>query len=332
MASESASDQSVEEPKASRSRSPNHPSLSLSDAIEKMKILHDKYIRTAVPIPIACAQWGYKNPRSSGALQIQAAVKAYGLADASESGGVAKLAVSESAEHIIRNAPDRSRLLQEAALTPPIHRELWDHYNHQLPHDDVLSGYLKWERAGGRFTDDAVGAFITRFRESLRYAGLLAADGSAAAENNQANLDTSNNGTGTTAPRTVQVGLFVQWISAGVQRFPVPKKVVGIKDNWAFVEGSPTGLAMSELEVVDAPVEAQVAPPANPYFRPLDEPTPADDVAKEITTLDEGAVVLTLPKDLSPESVGEFDYWVQGLLRRMRRKAGLGADGKPLKH
>ena len=77
-------------------------------------------------------------------------------------------------------------------------------------------------------------------------------------------------------------------------------------------------------------VTTPIAPPANPLYRAAEEVPLAEEMAKEITTLDEGAVTLTLPKELSEDSVKEFDYWVQGLLRRLRRKAGLGADGKEL--
>ena len=44
---------------------------------------------------------------------------------------------------------------------------------------------------------------------------------------------------------------------------------------------------------------------------------------EERTNLDEGVVVLYLPKEIGAESVSEFEYWMNGLLRKLRRKAGL---------
>lgn len=43
----------------------------------------------------------------------------------------------------------------------------------------------------------------------------------------------------------------------------------------------------------------------------------------EKMNLDEGPVVLTWPKKLSAESVAELEYWLEGLVRRARRKAGI---------
>ena len=45
------------------------------------------------------------------------------------------------------------------------------------------------------------------------------------------------------------------------------------------------------------------------------------------TNLDEGPAFLILPNNLSPESVDELDYWVQGVLRRMKRRARIPAGG-----
>lgn len=79
---------------------------------------------------------------------------------------------------------------------------------------------------------------------------------------------------------TPKAGDYVQWASQGVDQFEQPRKVVGIADGgeWAFVEGGSTGVAMSELTVVDPPASADVgnpkpplpkgAPPANPFFKP----------------------------------------------------------------
>jgi hypothetical protein len=52
-------------------------------------------------------------------------------------------------------------------------------------------------------------------------------------------------------------------------------------------------------------------------------------MADERTTLDEGAVTLTYPDSLSPESVTEFEYWIEGVKRRLRRKAGVKTSTAP---
>lgn len=51
------------------------------------------------------------------------------------------------------------------------------------------------------------------------------------------------------AKEIIQVGDNVQWESGGVKRFKSPRKVTAISEcgNWAFVEGTKTGLPISEL-------------------------------------------------------------------------------------
>ena len=55
---------------------------------------------------------------------------------------------------------------------------------------------------------------------------------------------------------------------------------------------------------------------------------PLGEVDREQTTLAEGVVLLEWPKELSKDSVEEFEYWVNGIIRKARRKAGLPVSGK----
>jgi hypothetical protein len=90
-------------------------------------------------------------------------------------------------------------------------------------------------------------------------------------------------------------------------------KVLGVESGFAFVEGSPTGLPMIELTVVDPPAVTikSPQPPTNPFFKPkTDEPAAGSSL--ECMTLDEVPVKLEWPADLSAESV-----------ERARRKAGV---------
>jgi len=91
---------------------------------------------------------------------------------------------------------------------------------------------------------------------------------------------------------------------------------------------------MSELTLADATVSAasttpaiqRGAPPANPFYKspiPPAEPEPTSGFEKEQTNVAEGAISLTWPKELTEDSVAEFEYWVNGLIRQARRKAGL---------
>jgi hypothetical protein len=44
---------------------------------------------------------------------------------------------------------------------------------------------------------------------------------------------------------------------------------------------------------------------------------------KELTSLDEGQATLIWPNELSPESVEDLEHWLNGILRKAQRRAGL---------
>src|SRR5207253_2140920 len=121
------------------------------------------------------------------------------------------------------------------------------------------------------------------------------------------------------------------WTCAGIDQFSEPRRVAGISDDgeWAWVDGRSTGVAMGELTKVADPTKSDPSsnpktPPANPNYKPQQMPgTLAPGMTQEMTTLDEGLVNLLWPAELSQASVQDFEYWVEGLIRRARRKAGL---------
>ena len=85
---------------------------------------------------------------------------------------------------------------------------------------------------------------------------------------------------------------------------------------------------MSELSAADPTAEKAVeggaaSPPANPFFKPGQQERLPQRAAMERLTLDAGPVVLTWPAELDQDSVKDFEYWVRGIIRRARRKAGL---------
>lgn len=76
---------------------------------------------------------------------------------------------------------------------------------------------------------------------------------------------------------------------------------------------------------VDRDLAGVIAPPPNPFFKSggVEDKNAADGEALDRASLDEGPVVLSWPDTLSKESVEEFEYWVNGLIKRAKRKAGM---------
>lgn len=312
-----------EEVGRTKHRSPNYPMMALREAVDRAEVIHKKYKRAAVPVNLAHVEWGYKGHSSIG-KQCVAALRSYGLVDAEGSGEASRLKISDLAYRILLGSTERPALLKKAALSPPLHAELWGKFGgDDLADDALIRHYLVFERSDGTFNADTVDRFIANFRATLDYAS-LSKNGKIPEDADRPSEDQG--------ALSISVGDFVQWASQGINQFPEPRRVAGMSDDgqWAFFEESTTGVAMSELILQkpkgDAtPKGESQRPPANPFHR-VQPAALAPGMTQDAMTLDEGMAILHWPAELSADSVAEFEYWIQGLIRRARRKAGLPRD------
>lgn len=160
--------------KPARTRSPNYPAFDLGEATVKAKTLYDKYRVHLVPLETALKMLGYTAKSSSGWKAI-AALKAYGLVDAESKEGKRNIKISENGAMISGGHRDREYLLQEAALQPALHRELWDSFftkDGGLAPDDLIRHYLIWDRKDGTFNEQVVDGFIEQFNQTILFAKL----------------------------------------------------------------------------------------------------------------------------------------------------------------
>jgi hypothetical protein len=108
------------------------------------------------------------------------------------------------------------------------------------------------------------------------------------------------------------VGDLVQWTSNGVDQFETPRRVRGIKKHegkeWAFVEGTKTGVPVSELTVV-APRVAPAAPPP-PTTAPSDQiAAPPTDTEREFlrgVLSRDASYRLLVSGDIGPKELGRM--------------------------
>jgi hypothetical protein len=157
--------------KKPKGRSPAYPAINLETAIQRARQLYDKERRHLTPVTTIAAHWGYSslNGPAFGAI---AALKKYGLLDDEGAGEERKAKLSELADVILIHPNDEKRkaAIREAALRPPIHREMWEKY-----HDDDLPSEqnLLWELTRDRgFTERGATEFIRVYRSTIAFAQL----------------------------------------------------------------------------------------------------------------------------------------------------------------
>jgi hypothetical protein len=148
-------------------RSPSFPFISLMEAVARARRLYEAERWHPVRPEVAVAHWGY-SPTSSGGHQTLAALRAYGLIQDDE--GMVRL--SDRALRLLRDpgdTPERTELLRQAALAPPLHSRLWERYGADLPSDKDLRSWLVLEL---RFNEGSVEDFLRSYKETMVFAGL----------------------------------------------------------------------------------------------------------------------------------------------------------------
>lgn len=152
-----------------RHRSPNYPAVNLREAVERVKGILQKDGKAGAPPKLAAVHIGFQSAHGQ-AMSVLAALKKFGLLEEVKD----RLVPSQRAIEIVNlreDDPRRAQALKDAALSPPIYRELAEqHGSTGLPADDVLEAELKTYRD---FNPNAVAGFVKDFRDSLEFAGLL---------------------------------------------------------------------------------------------------------------------------------------------------------------
>lgn len=149
---------------AKRTRSPNFPGLSLSEAIKRADELYQREKKAPVPATNAVEAWGYTGLHGVS-LRIIGALRQYGLLDVEGD----DVRVSDRAMQILfpENPETKLRALRKASRGPRIFSELLDEYGDSLPSDASLKSVLINKKG---LTDTAADRFIQAFRETLKVA------------------------------------------------------------------------------------------------------------------------------------------------------------------
>jgi hypothetical protein len=147
-------------------RSPSYPAIPIGTAIKRARELYDREGKHPAPIAAVVGHWGY-SPSSSGGKLTVAALKKFGLIDDDGSGDERSVSLTPLGLDIVLN-PDPRPAIQQAALLPKAHRELWDEYGPRLPSDATL--IYKLVREG--FTQNGAVDFLLEYKTTLAFSGL----------------------------------------------------------------------------------------------------------------------------------------------------------------
>ena len=151
-----------------KSRSPNYPSISLTDAVEKARVLYEKENRRKMAREAIAEHLGYTGLNGASVSLISALSK-YGLLE----GRGDEIRVSDDAITILVDTPDssdRQEALYRAATSPALFAELIRHFEGAVPSESTLRIYL--QKNG--FTPKAAQAAGQAFRETM---GILDLEG-----------------------------------------------------------------------------------------------------------------------------------------------------------
>jgi len=152
-------------------RGPAYPFVDLEQAVEFANKMYQYSKRSpAQADSIISEAWGY-SPTSSGSKKTVAALKYFGLIDelANNDGRVVKL--SDRAYRIIVDdvsSIERRQALRDAALSPRAYLFCWNKWGRDMP--PSMRSTLLFDEG---FIESTVDSFITDYKKSIEFAGLL---------------------------------------------------------------------------------------------------------------------------------------------------------------
>lgn len=141
----------------SKTRSPNYPSISLDEAIQRLKPIYEKQQRYPASREVLAKLMGYKGLNGASATVVSALSK-YRLLE----GHGDNLRVSELGQDLVlhrKGDPEYTDALRTAAFMPAFFQELRDQYPTGLPHDHSLRASLTKRGFNPKAIDGAVRAY-----------------------------------------------------------------------------------------------------------------------------------------------------------------------------
>ena len=156
-----------------RNRSPKHPAIDLEAAISNVTTFHSKAWDHPVTVEVACEFWGLTYGSGAGNRAI-AALLQFGLLKGEGSGERRKVQITGRGLDLVSDPEGvteaRTQAVRDAALAPPVYKEMWDRWGPRLPTDDKKMTPVLLRDLG--FNPRATSEFLRNFRATVAFAGL----------------------------------------------------------------------------------------------------------------------------------------------------------------
>lgn len=308
-----------------RSKSPSYPNFSLRKAIQYAEAAFAADRRNPMHRADLAKHMGYSS-LSGAADKSLSTMLQYGLTEKVAKGEVRVSQLAVDIMHPDKPA-DRTRALLRAAFTPPLFKDLKDRFPDDVFSEGNLRSYLMREG----FLDRAIGPVYSAYSDTVAFLKQEKAYESGGGGVSEYSQSDSPNNDDKPVFGGAAVGDLVQWEREGVLQLDAPMRVRAVHDDgaWLWVEGSNTGIPMSEVIVEQKGASIVPLPPPPP---PAESPLLAAmmDRAKkaatpgmrqEVFALDEGDVTLTFPDGLSLDSYADLEDYLALFLKKAKRRA-----------
>jgi hypothetical protein len=175
--------------KVPKGRSPSYPGISLGTAVQRTKVIYERFKQFQQPMKAYTDAWGYKAPTTGPATVTFSALKKYGLVEDHGSGNDRTAVLTQRAIDILMK-PNPADDIRAAALAPPIHAEMWQRFKNDVPSDEALRYEFVAQRG---FTESGLRDFLREWRDTLAFAHL---DSSVTIDENAGEAGTEGDGLG----------------------------------------------------------------------------------------------------------------------------------------
>jgi hypothetical protein len=309
-----AVDKPVETEKKKRQRSPNYPTVGLREAIDRTKRFVTANGKAGAMPAIATKLIGFASAHGQ-AYSALSALKKFGLLEEKD-GRVTPTQRAMEIASLPDADPRRLKAIRDAALSPTIYSELFEHYKDtNIPNDDTLAGELVAYKG---FNPNGVKEFLKAFRETIEFAGLS---------------DLTVLGSETKAEEEKpkpKVGDFVQWEHNGILGLPEARKLIKVSDDGThgFVDGYATGLPVDEIIPADPPDQSSFSVPLRTLVRmpDLGKNVQGVKMRQDVFSLPEGEAFIHWPTPLSQDSIQELKDWLKLVERKITRSTAESSE------